>query len=328
MTRAGWLIVLIALVVGGAAINTGSNLLYLGWGGVMAAIVISGVLSELTLRAVRATLQRVPELRVGVRSSWGLVVENGSARWPVWAVELGLRSASSALRSDAAFVAHAHPRAASHAALELSPTARGEIDLEALEVRTRFPFGFFEKYLTQDLDRAVVVYPARVTTRAHAARLLARLGERPAGRAGAGDELFSLRSYRAGDDPRQIAWRRSVKTGRLVVREPEARASRDVTIVLSISGSSKQAAEATIAFAGSLAEDLIGAGHAVGLDGAGEVVDPAPGPQQRQRVLYRLALCGPDAAFTASPRRGHDARIGVVARGAPVPPGVDEVLRV
>ena len=41
-TREGKILVAIALAVGAAAINTGNNLLLLGWGLVLSAIVISG----------------------------------------------------------------------------------------------------------------------------------------------------------------------------------------------------------------------------------------------------------------------------------------------
>ncbi len=54
-TREGKVVVALAFAVGAAAINTGNNLLMLGWGLLLSAIVISGLLSEGTLRTAAAS---------------------------------------------------------------------------------------------------------------------------------------------------------------------------------------------------------------------------------------------------------------------------------
>ena len=56
-TRAGWIFCVLTFGVGFAALNTGNNLLFLGWGMVLSAIVLSGILSEATLRVTRVTLR-------------------------------------------------------------------------------------------------------------------------------------------------------------------------------------------------------------------------------------------------------------------------------
>jgi uncharacterized protein (DUF58 family) len=323
MTRAGWLIVLIALATGFAALNTGSNLLFLGWGGVLAGIVVSGVLSERTLRSARAHLERAPELRAGQRARWDARVENRARRWPAWGLEVDV-VLPAPHRASGAFVAHVEAGAEKRAPLAVTLQTRGLITVERLELRTRFPFGFFEKYRHEESGRRALVYPRRVETGRHATDLLARLGERPAGRRGPGEDLFTLRAFRPGDDPRHVAWRRSARTGRWVVRETEAAASRDLVIVLAIEGAGGSATERAIAFAGSLAEDLLASGHAVGLEGAGAPVAPRAGAPQRAQILRALALVEDGGGGR---QRARAARVAVVADGAAVPAGVDAVLR-
>ena len=52
-TRAGWCFVAIIFGVGFAALNTGNNLLYLVFALMLAFLVLSGVLSEASLRGIR-----------------------------------------------------------------------------------------------------------------------------------------------------------------------------------------------------------------------------------------------------------------------------------
>lgn len=53
ITKAGWKFLGLTTVVGLAAVNTGNNLLYLVFGGMLSFITASGVLSELMLRKIR-----------------------------------------------------------------------------------------------------------------------------------------------------------------------------------------------------------------------------------------------------------------------------------
>src|SRR6187551_4106059 len=61
-TREGRIIVILSVGVGFAAINTGNNLLYLLLGWLLSFIIASGILSELTLRAL--SVERRPPPRI------------------------------------------------------------------------------------------------------------------------------------------------------------------------------------------------------------------------------------------------------------------------
>src|SRR5690606_36062592 len=89
-TREGKILVAIAFAVGFAAINTGHNLLFFGWGLVLSAIVTSGVLSEATLRSLRARPRRADELRARAPSPLPLLVENPGGRLPALGVDVEL----------------------------------------------------------------------------------------------------------------------------------------------------------------------------------------------------------------------------------------------
>ena len=342
-TRAGKWILGIAVALGLAAFNTGNNLLFFGWGLSLSAILVSGLLSESTLRSVSVVLGRTGELRVGQRGGLAVRMTSASARMPAFGVEVAARVRApraidldddepGALLAGSAYELRLSPGESRDVDVDFVPRRRGAHSLTVLEARTAYPFGFFEKARTfpQEPAPRLVVLPARVDVAALARTLLSRLGEAPSRRVGAGDELFGLRPFRQGDDPRRIAWRRTARTGRAVVREDEAASSRDVLLdlVLPSSSASSGAIEDAIASCASLAEDLLAAQHAVGLRAPGVLVEPAPGARQRSALLVALALLDPRAPVPDAGRAGRSARVAVVGAGQAAPSTADQVVRV
>jgi uncharacterized protein (DUF58 family) len=97
---------------------------------------------------------------------------------------------------------------------------RGLYTLTGYRVATKFPFALFRKSRDVDAPIDLLVYPARVRVPRPAPRTEAR-GETMAHRTGRRGEFFGLREHRSGDDRRDVHWRSSARTGRLLVREDE-----------------------------------------------------------------------------------------------------------
>jgi uncharacterized protein (DUF58 family) len=343
-TSSGRWLLFLALAVGFAAMNTGNNLLFFGWGLVLSGIVISGILSESTLQAATPSLLPPDELRA-LRDERLPVVLTNERRVPAFGVEVSLalrprrttaprpraQAAKAAtgddddvVRTGATFELRLSPGVARTSRVPWVPQQRGVVDVDSLRVATAAPFGFFSKERIFDPSRlppalrSLTVLPARVDTRALGRALWARLGEQPAGRAGNGDELFSLRPYRAGDDPRRIAWRRAAKTGRVVVREHEATQSRELLVDLRVgTAATPDDVEDAVATVASLVEDLLEDGHAVGVRACGLLVAPARSPRQRDACLRALAtLDVATGPLPALARGGAQAIVAVVVGGA------------
>src|SRR6201997_4237086 len=80
VTRAGIIYVLVTLVIGVAALNTGNNLLYIVVAAMLAAIVVSGYVSALVLRYLELDI-RLPEHVFAGRPVLGRIVLNNPRRW-------------------------------------------------------------------------------------------------------------------------------------------------------------------------------------------------------------------------------------------------------
>src|SRR5207302_1700903 len=132
----------------------------------------------------------------------------------------------------------------------------------------------------------VIVYPA---AEAIPAALLAEMGAgaAPARRRGRGSDVYNLREYRWGDDPRLIHWRSTAKVGALMVRELEADATMDTRIVLEGAGARL---EAGLSLAASLVTHLISSGAAVELVAPGVLVPLGAGALAASWWRDRLEL--------------------------------------
>jgi uncharacterized protein (DUF58 family) len=193
-----------------------------------------------------------------------------------------------------------------------------------VRITTRFPFGLFMKAGRPALTDEVLVFP---TVRPVPAESLGRPGDAGSTggrRRGRGDDLYNLRPYRPGDDPRFIHWRSSAKTEALVVREHEADTSHDTRVVLAGRGrAGTEALETGLSEAASLATALVRAGAGVELAGPDLFVPLGHGRPHLRRVLTALALYEPggpgaapapagssvDEASSLGPRRLREIRV-------------------
>ncbi len=292
-TRAGRWLLGLTMGAGFAAINTGNNLLFMGWGLMLASILISGLLSEATLRAVRLSLMRTPLLRQGRSENVQVLVDNPAARFAAYAVQVEVMLQHGPTAPTAAgYVLRLAPGASLPLGCPFVPPARGVYRVERLFARTQFPFGFFEKSRRFDARPAgeVVAAPAEIDLDEAAVRRMVRRGEVPSGQQGPGDEFFALKLYRDGDDIGKVHWRRSARLGRWLVRETEADRSDDVVLVIA-PGPPSEEAEQCLQVAASLAEMLLQGGRAVGMRGPGFSLPVATGARGSQRMLMALARC-------------------------------------
>jgi uncharacterized protein (DUF58 family) len=301
-TRDGWWCLAAAAGLGVAAVNTGNNLLYLLASLLLALIVVSGVLSEQSMRRVGVAALVPDELYAARPATLAARVRNGK-RW-LASHSVALETAGGRLYIDR--LAAGDERVVTWAA---TLARRGRQRLPGVRLTTRFPFGLFLKAGRLQCDDEVIVFPAVHPLDAAWRRRLAAGGPRPIRRRGRGHDLYNLRDYRAGDDPRLIHWRSTAKTGALVVRELEAETTLDCRLVLVGDGTRDAGRlERGLSEAASIAAHLARAGAAVELVGPGLHVPAGHGRAHLRRVLAALALYDPT---TTAPGGGRPAGAGL-----------------
>ncbi len=230
-TRDGKYLVAITLGVGFAAINTGNNLLYLVLGMLLSMIIVSGVLSEQTLRrlSVRRELPRL--VYAGRPFLTGISLTNHKRKLPSFSVQVEDVIDGRPLAKKCYFL-KVPAGARQHTSYRAEFERRGRYVYEALQVGTRFPFAFFVKSRRYAEHTELVVLPRILPLARLSVEAKALMGTAPRPRRGSGREYHGLRGYRPGDDARDIHWKRSAREGRFLLREYESEASTSVTVLL------------------------------------------------------------------------------------------------
>ena len=293
-TREGKWYTAVLFLVGVAAINTGNNLLYLIVATLLSFIVISGVMSESTLRGlrVRRTLPRrfYKGSPVNVRyritntkrflPSFSFVIreerEEGFTQGPVYVLKL--RAGSEETMASR----HVFSR-------------RGRRTQTGIKVTTRFPFGLFLKGKVEDALDEIIVYPdVRAKGKALPEPSYRGGGAQASALRGEGTQIYNLRDYTPQDDSRLIYWKSAARTSKLLVKEFERETERKALVVFeNYSGAGEEVFEALVDEAASIADGLIKRGYAVGLKTLSEEMAPRLGTGQLYAILETLALIGP-----------------------------------
>jgi uncharacterized protein (DUF58 family) len=312
-TRDGWWCLFVVIGLGVAAINTGNNLLYLLVSLLLALIIVSGMLSEQSLRGIELAGAEPEEIFAGRPALFGLSIANRKRWLTSYSISVELASPTSVPRF--LYVARLDAGVERLLTWEDTLPRRGRQRLAGVRITTRFPFGLFLKSGQAMLHSEVVVFPALRPISPDVVRQLGMVGERSIRRRGRGTELYNLRGYRVGDDPRLIHWRSSAKTQSLTVRELEAETTEDARLVLLGTGArAPEALEDGLSEAASIASHLIRAGAGVELVGPGFYVRLGHGPTHLRRILTALALYDPRVTPLASIGGDRDGAASVPLR--------------
>lgn len=230
-TREGKYYLGITLGVGFAAINTGNNLLYLLLGMLLSLIVVSGVMSDLSLRRLTVTRRLPVRAQVGRAHLVEIEVYNHKKRVPSYAIEVeDLRAGQPA--DKRCFFLKISPSSAQVAAYRRTPARRGRDRHTGFRIATRFPFGLFEKSREVEAEGELIIYPAVDPVRLPMEEAGRRQGGVGANGRGGGDETYALRPMRDGDDPRDIYWRKSTVRDQLILRERARETRPDIELVI------------------------------------------------------------------------------------------------
>jgi uncharacterized protein (DUF58 family) len=227
-TREGRIIVILSVGVGFAAINTGNNLLYLLLGWLLSFIIASGILSEMTLKRLVVERRPPPRVFAGEPFLMEVVIRNQKPRRASFSIEVEDLVGATPLDKRCYFLKI--PAAKSQRTSYRHTFARrGLYTLTGYRIASKFPFALFRKSRDVIAPLDVLVYPTRIPVPRPAPRTEAR-GETMANRSGRRGEFFGLREHRDGDDRRDVHWRSSARTGRLLVREYEDEHARRVVV--------------------------------------------------------------------------------------------------
>jgi uncharacterized protein (DUF58 family) len=183
------------------------------------------------------------------------------------------------------------------ASVPLPVSKRGVLRIERLHVSTSYPYNLFRAWTWVHLPIEVLVYPRPHGSAPMPLESGHKAGSRAMALAGA-DEWLSLRPFRDGDSPRQVAWKAYARGSPLLVKEYSALGAElrlfDFAQLRHLDD------EARLEQLARWIVDADSRGERYGLTMPGRFFEPDTGPQHRHECLEALAR-------HALPR-GNDAR--------------------
>ncbi|MFQ5353770.1 MAG: DUF58 domain-containing protein [Thermodesulfobacteriota bacterium] len=295
LTREGKWYILFVLVTGAVAINTGNNLLYLVLATLLSLIIISGLMSEFTMRGLDIEREQPRNIFKGVPFSSRLQIRNRKKMIPSISFRLYELSCRG-MDSRYSYIVKAA------AGEELTVTAtrtcnmRGLTELKGFKISTTFPFGLFLKTKIITSPAKIIVYPQIKPLKdvRLSSGMLSSSGESRPTR-GSGSELYNIRPYTESDDARHIHWKSAARGGSLMVKEFEQEVQRSVIVSFQnlCLEEDREAFEDKVDETAGVIDLFLERGFSVALETLSGNIADGSGKAHLYRVLEFLALIAP-----------------------------------
>jgi uncharacterized protein (DUF58 family) len=219
------------LGIGFAAVNTGSNLLFLLLSMMISFLLLDGAMAAWAIARIQVHRQHPLRARANETFLVNLRVTSRQRRGVVFSVEARDQIGKAPFRRSCFFV-RLEPGESREIAYRCEMAHRGRLQFTGVAVSTRFPFGFLEITQVFSLPGVMLIwpqpYPAEIpdvlSTETGYSDWQSR--KRYPG------DFHQVRPYQESDDPRYISWKLSAAKGELQVRENEEPSQREVRVLL------------------------------------------------------------------------------------------------
>ncbi len=257
-TTGGAIMLVLMMIVGFSAWNTGNNLLFIVLSFLIATMIIGFFAGSICLKKLDVKM-RFPETifagettpilvslhnRKSVFPAFSVVAKvRGKERersiadddlkaiLPLWIAER-LGRANVVRRTLNHFVYVARKQTVEAKAEHIFPH-RGRLIIKDFELSSKFPFGFFNhRRRLPARETELIVFPRLMPFDRYIDDMPLDSGVFVANKRGAGQDLLALRDYRPNDDLRHIDWKATARARELTVREFAAEDDKHVTLIL------------------------------------------------------------------------------------------------
>lgn len=257
-TSGGAIMLVLMIVVGFSAWNTGNNLLFLILSFLTGTLVVGFFAGRVCLKRLDVKMRFPETIFAGEKTPILLSVANRKRIFPSFSVVADVRGRERE-RSVTAVEIEALLPAFLAKRLSRPPTVRKTLDhliyiprnrsiesrsehafpnrgrflIKDFELSTRFPFGFFRhRRRLPARETELIVFPAPMNFDDASDDLALEAGKFAANKRGMGQDLLALRDYQQNDDLRRIDWKATARARNLTVREFAAEDELRATVIL------------------------------------------------------------------------------------------------
>lgn len=285
INKAGWIYIVLTILIGFAAVNTGNNLIYLIASALLSYMLVSGIFGRHNLKGVDLDLDVPEEVFAKTEIPVSVRLLNQKRVMPAFLI-------NAAVGEHHALFPFAAGGAEAKRYCNMQFGSRGEHLIENAYVYSVFPFNFFTRYRRLKKTFKMIVLPRPQpceTLFLHEQRSRSR-GEASTLTVGYDSDIISIRDYNSGDPLKYINWKSTAKTG--VLKTKELSAVQLQHVLIDFDKMDKQDLENKISCITYLILKCIQSSIPVGLIINGEKHKPAVSRAHKITLLRKLAVYG------------------------------------
>lgn len=254
----GAIMLVLMVVVGFSAWNTGNNLLFLVLSFLAATMIVGFFAGRVSLKKLDVKMRFPETIFAGEPTPILVSLTNRKKVFPSFSVVVDVRgrerersvasdeffellpatlarrlSKPPTIRRTLDHLVYAPRTETIETKTEHTFTNRGRFLIKDFELSTTFPFGFFRhRRRLPARETELIVFPAPKPFDDMSEEMPLDAGKLAANRRGLGQDLLALRDYQPNDDLRRIDWKATARARNLTVREFAAEDELRITLIL------------------------------------------------------------------------------------------------
>ena len=257
-TTGGAIMLVLIVIVGFSAWNTGNNLLFIVLSFLVAAIIVGFFAGSICLKKLDIRMRFPDTIFAGEPTPILVSLTNRKWLFPCFSVVAEVRgkerersiaademdailphwlasrlSKAPVVRQTLCHFPHIGRKETLEVKTDNVFPHRGRLMIKDFELSTKFPFGFFRHRRRLPARAAeLIVFPKIEITDVELENNPMHAGNHTAGKRGIGLDLLALREYQPHDDLRRVDWKATARTMQLTVREYANEDEKRVTVIL------------------------------------------------------------------------------------------------
>ena len=257
-TTGGAVMLVLVLIVGFSAWNTGNNLLFIVLSFLIATLIVGFFAGNICLKKLDVKMRFPDTIFAGEATPILVSINNRKRIFPAFSVVAKVRGQerersiadadlkailprwisewlgrASIVRRTLDHFVYIGPQKTVESKAKHTFPHRGRLIIKDFELSTKFPFGFFNhrrRLPARETELIVFPYPMPISYDVPDIPLVT--GRFTANKRGVGEDLLALRDYRPNDDLRHIDWKATARARVLTIREFAAEDDKLVTVML------------------------------------------------------------------------------------------------
>lgn len=286
INKAGYIYILLTIMIGFAAVNTANNLLYIVTSALLSYMLISGVFGRRNLQKLDVSLDFPEECFADTLVPLAVSIHNRRRFMPAFLIRVSLGD-------EEALFPFISAGSVGVQYIQVTFPKRGIHRISGWVVASSFPFNFFTRYRKASQGAEVVVFPKlqRCALERALSDEATHRGDVSTNKPGFDSDILSIRNYVSGDPIKYVSWKSTAKTGSLKTKEMSSPESPQ--IIIDVNRMKRENLETTLSCAAFLVVKLIRSNVPVGLILDNQVFRPDVSRGHKIALLTELALHDP-----------------------------------